>query len=247
MVFRLLALILLPLVAYYITRAVGQRLSLSGRSYRLLFGLVVIVLVIAVLVVLGRLPIQFILAPIGVAVTFLLRMLPTLLRLMPMWQMFKGRTGLGAKKSQGQTSTIRTRFLEMELQHDSGDMDGVVLEGELSGQRLSGMSLTNLLRLLEECNADADSSQVLQAYLDRNHDDWREQYGKASSASMPEDESLMTARLALEILGLPEEADRDAIVRAHRLLMQKMHPDRGGSDYLAKKINAAKDFLLKQK
>ena len=56
----------------------------------------------------------------------------------------------------------------------------------------------------------------------------------------------MTRELALEILGLKGEPDRDEIIKAHRTLMQRMHPDRGGSDYLAKKINQAKDFLLKK-
>ena len=54
----------------------------------------------------------------------------------------------------------------------------------------------------------------------------------------------MDRHTALEILGLEEGASKDEIVQAHRRLMQKMHPDRGGSDFLAKKINAARDFLL---
>jgi len=68
----------------------------------------------------------------------------------------------------------------------------------------------------------------------------------AGPAPVPHaDESQMTRALALEILGLEGSPDRDTIVRAHRSLMQKLHPDRGGSDYLAKKINAAKDYLLR--
>ena len=54
----------------------------------------------------------------------------------------------------------------------------------------------------------------------------------------------MTKELAIEILGLDAAPNRNQIIKAHRSLMQKLHPDRGGSDYLAKKINAAKDFLL---
>lgn len=245
MVLRLLALLLLPIAAFYITRSISKRFALSGRNFKLLFGLMAVLLVIAVLVLLGRLPLQFILAPIGVAVTFLLRMLPTLLRLLPMWHLFKGRTSFGSRKREGQTSTIRTEFLEMELSHDTGDMDGKVLQGTFTGKLLSVMTLEDLVRLLQECGGDSDSSQVLQAYLDRNHENWREQFGQESKTQTLGDDSQMTRALALEILGLGDDADRDAIVKAHRLLMQKLHPDRGGSDYLAKKINAAKDCLLK--
>jgi len=49
---------------------------------------------------------------------------------------------------------------------------------------------------------------------------------------------------ALQILGLADNASRDDIINAHRRLIQKMHPDRGGSDYLAARINLAKDVLL---
>ncbi len=245
MVFRLLALLLLPVIAFYITRSISQRLHLSGRNFKLLFGLMVVVLVIAVMVVLGRLPVQFILAPLGVATTFLLRLLPTLIRLIPMWHMFKGRAGIRTNKEAGQASTIRTQMLEMELFHDTGDMDGQVLQGEFAGRKLSSLSLDELLMLLRECGQDVDSSQVLEAYLDRNQADWREQCQRRSSASANAEESQMTRALALEILGLEGSTDRDTIVRAHRSLMQKLHPDRGGSDYLAKKINAAKDYLLR--
>lgn len=246
MIFRILALLFLPILAYLMVRSIRNRFSLSSRQSKLLFAVLVFVLVISSLVILGRLPIHFILAPIGVAATYLLRMLPMLLRLLPMWQMLKSRTSFGANRSQGQSSTIRTEFLAMELDHDTGNMDGIVLKGKFAQRKLSTLSQSELQEMLNECVNDSDSSQVLQAYLDRTHPSWREQSGTAEGNTEITDESVMTRSLALEILGLSENAGRHEIVKAHRHLMQKMHPDRGGSDYLAKKINAAKDFLEKE-
>lgn len=246
MIFRLLALILLPVIAYYLVRSARLRFNLNPRQTQVLFLIVVALLIVGILILMGRLPVQFILAPLGAAGAFLLRFLPTLLRLLPFWQMFRNRAASASGSKSGQTSTIRTRFLTMELDHDSGDIDGVVLLGNYEGSRLSKLSLDELRALHAECRSDSDSLQILEAYLDRNHGEWREAGQASGQSDSPVDESLMTRELALEILGLKGEPDRDEITRAHRTLMQRMHPDRGGSDYLAKKINQAKDFLLRK-
>jgi hypothetical protein len=244
MMIRLLALLFLPFLAYYLVRSVSQRYALTPRQNQALFFITVALLVVGVLIALGRLPVQFILAPLGAAFAFGLRMLPTLLRLLPMWQMFKSRTSSTEARDGNQSSTIRTEYLAMELQHDSGDMDGLVLKGSYAERRLSSLSLHDLGDLYSQCHADADSSQVLEAYLERNHPDWRAQVGPDQQRQHVTDEAVMTRELALEILGLVESATRDEVTGAHRKLMQKMHPDRGGSEYLAKKINSAKDYLL---
>jgi len=102
------------------------------------------------------------------------------------------------------------------------------------------------LRLRQECSADVDSLQVLEAYLDRMHEGWRQQAGVEAESETADvaDEGSMSRRLALEILGLEGEPDKQEITKAHRNLMQKMHPDRGGSSYLAQKINRAREVLL---
>lgn len=232
-------------MALFFVNSINKRYALGRRQSQFLFFLVVGLLVIAVLIALGRLPVHFILAPVGVAFTFLLRNVPTLLRVLPLWQMFRSKVASARPRGDDQLSTIRTEFLEMELRHSNGEMEGKVLKGQHSGKSLSTMSIGDLLELYQECVADSDSSQVLEAYLDRNHKDWRKKTDQHSrDAHAVTDESVMTRSLALEILGLEESVNREDIVKAHRNLMQKMHPDRGGSDYLAKKINLAKDYLL---
>ncbi|MFT6094173.1 MAG: fumarate reductase subunit D [Pseudohongiellaceae bacterium] len=239
MIFRLILLIGLPIAAYYFVKSSSNRFNLSARQTRYLYFFVVALLVIGILIVLGRLPVQFILAPIGVAATYLFRMLPMLLRLLPMWQMFKSRVSSSAQKSAASVSKIKTGYLAMTLDHD-----GEVVKGKFAGSQLSALVLAQLLELAAELAADSDSAQVFEAYMDRSHPDWREGGYQSSAQAGVQDSAEMTAQLAYEILGLQPSASKDEITHAHRSLMQKMHPDRGGSDYLAKKINLAKDFLL---
>ena len=140
----------------------------------------------------------------------------------------------------------------MELDHDTGDMDGEVLEGPYAGQRLSNLDVDALLEILHvSAGADTQSAQVLQSYLDRVHgDEWRERAGAAGSRTGADDEGPrpssggMTRDEAYEVLGLDPGASDEAIKQAHRRLIREYHPDKGGSDYLAAKINEAKELLL---
>jgi hypothetical protein len=246
---RYLVILIIPVLAYIGLRKLAIRYSLSQKQFNLLLLLATVLIVVLVLILLGRIPPSFILAPLMVAGTFMLRYLPLLFRLLPLWNMFKTktRTAYGSSGAQD-TSSIRTRYLLMTLHHESADMDGEVLEGQFKGQTLSNLSVEQLLLLANECRQDGDSLQVLEAYLDRCYPNWRENNEGFDSNAEPDarrtSEQTMDRAMALEILGLSEGAGTDEIVQAHRRLMQKMHPDRGGSDFLAKKINAARDFLL---
>ncbi len=154
----------------------------------------------------------------------------------------------GGNPSGGRSSTIETRYLRMSLDHDTGAMNGTVLEGSFQGHLLSELGLEQLVELLAECRAaDPQSAEVLEAYLDRAHsDDWRDAYdhGGERPNAPPPSGGPMTQEEAYAILGLDSQATEEDIRLAHRRLMQKIHPDRGGSDYLAAKINQAKDLLL---
>ena len=158
--------------------------------------------------------------------------------------------GLGRSRSQeqpssGQTSTVESRYLRMTLNHDSGDIDGEVLAGQFAGKKLNRLDLEALLQLLDECQDDEESVALLQAYLDRVHgDSWQQQAGEQARQQTAAPSGEMSRDEALKVLGLSEIASEDEIVEAHRRLMQKLHPDRGGSSYLAAVINQAKDTLL---
>jgi hypothetical protein len=172
-----------------------------------------------------------------------------LIRYLPLFKNLYGRYR-AAKSAQspktGQTSTVETRFLRMTLDHDSGEMDGEILEGAFEDRLLSQLSLDDLLNLLEECQRiDPESASLLEAYLDRSQTNWREQGGERSNQDdHPTINETMTPEEAREILGVDKDATEQEIIQAHRKLMHKLHPDRGGTDYLATKINLAKDCLL---
>jgi hypothetical protein len=157
----------------------------------------------------------------------------------------------------GGASEVDTGWLKMELDHDSGNMRGTVERGSFAGRGLAGMSLEELLELREELSSDGDSVRVLDSYLDRIHGPaWRGGEEEAANQDRggygsghggpPRGSGAMTENEAFEVLGLERGATADEIKDAHRRLMGKLHPDRGGSTYLAAKLNQAKDFLLKQ-
>jgi hypothetical protein len=148
------------------------------------------------------------------------------------------------RKSEGQKSTVRTAMLAMELDHDTGTLDGEVLAGQFKGRRLRSMSVDELLRFLPECRAAGDqSANLLEAYLDRTHDGWRSTSGRGRRAGPVPPNGSMTREEAYAVLGLKSNASKDDIRSAHRRLMKQYHPDHGGSDYLASKINQAKETL----
>src|SRR5215475_1554249 len=156
--------------------------------------------------------------------------------------------GIGARtqKSAGQVSRVRSAFLEMELDHDTGAMRGRILVGPHEGASLDALDVATLAGLL--VNIDEESRALLATYLDRRDSGWREhaQGDAAAGRGAPPRGGPMTEQEAYQILGLEPGASAEEIGRAHRSLMKKLHPDQGGTTYLAARINEAKDTLLRR-
>jgi hypothetical protein len=151
-------------------------------------------------------------------------------------------------KSPGQVSRVRTAFVEMELSHDTGELQGVILAGPYEGTTLDALNVPTLIRLLADI--DEESRALLAAYLDRRDPSWREHAdvgGAAGSGTgSPPGGGPMTPQEAYQILGLEPGASDADVASAHRTLMKKLHPDHGGSTYLAARVNQAKDVLLRR-
>ncbi|MEP3277101.1 MAG: DnaJ domain-containing protein [Stappiaceae bacterium] len=156
-----------------------------------------------------------------------------------------GRVG-GSRPTSGKISTVRTAMLEMQLDHDSGAMRGRVIAGTYDGSDLDQMDRDMLRALWLDCGADEESRALLEAYFDRRNPSWREDFdaNESSGQSASASTGAMTDKEAYQVLGLSPGAGKTEIREAHRRLMIRLHPDRGGSTFLAAKINQAKDRLL---
>jgi len=148
------------------------------------------------------------------------------------------------RKSSGQASRVRSAYLDMELDHDSGEMRGQIIAGRHQGVALGRLDVATLVSLLAEF--DDESRALLMAYLDRREPGWREHAQADTTAPRSAASGKMTEQEAYQILGLQPGATADAIGHAHRTLMKKFHPDQGGTTYLAARINEAKELLLRR-
>jgi hypothetical protein len=238
---RLILLLAVIAVIYILLRRAQSMPPHKRRAEYIKLGLGIAVVVVIGLTLTGRMH------WIGAALTGLLvgarQLLPTLIRLFPMLASLrsKGATGPGA----GQTSTVVTDILRMRLDHDSGALSGEVLKGSYREWLLEEMNREQLRELYSYCQSqDPDSVQLLDSYLQQRFPN-EAPFGDDDVAGPPPSDSTgMSRDEALAVLGLGSDASDEDIVTAHRKLMQKLHPDRGGNDYLAAKVNQAKDLLL---
>lgn len=232
----------------WFTRTPSQVVARKLRQ-ALLFVLIAILIYLALT---GRL--HWLFAAIAALLPFARKLLP-LVRFLPLFNKIYKRYKAGKAtgfygNNTGKTSQVQARFVRMSLDHDSGKIDGKILEGEHEGQLLSKLKLEQLVALLDSWQTlDEESGRLLQAFLDNVYGQrWREQHtGSTYEGTEQRASGAMSIEEAFQILGLEPDASKEEIIAAHKKLMQKLHPDRGGSNYLAVKINQAKDILLERK
>lgn len=245
MFIRLAIAFLIAAAVFAAMRMLLHKKRLTVKQFFQLYFLVLVGLALLYLGLFGVLHPLF--AVFGAILPFLARVIGWVPRGFQLFSIFNRLRGSvpNANASSGQVSEINTRFLHMVLFHDTGMMDGEVLEGRFAGAKLGMLEQEQLLELMEECRVDPDSMRLLEAFLDREHTSWRDQTDTQASSDIGEGSEL-NERQAYEILGLPNNACREDVIQAHRRLMQKLHPDHGGSTYLAARINEAKALLSKK-
>jgi len=186
---------------------------------------------------------------LGWALATLPALLPWLMqmrRVARMAKTFSRMTGMSGGASETEQSGVTTDYLDMSLDHGSGRMTGFVTAGRFEGRRIEDLDLQQLLELLAECaREDIEGHRLLEAYLDREHPEWRgASAGRENADGGASGGPAMDRAEALKVLGLEDGASDDDIKEAYRRLIAGLHPDHGGSDYLAAQINRAKATLL---
>ncbi len=224
-----------------------------------------ILVIAAICLILGLMALAFVRLDASRLAASLRLVGPIVLGIFGTGMLFAGRAGLGgmlisgalawylsnrvaprARPTPGQRSSVRTAALEMELDHDSGGLSGIVLAGRFEGRELAHLDLEELLVLRADLQSDPESIQLLETYLDSRFPVWRgdAQRDDDVGESPAPRAGGMSKQEAYQVLGLEAGASAAEIRKAHRRLMQRLHPDVGGSSFLAARINEAKDVLL---
>jgi hypothetical protein len=156
------------------------------------------------------------------------------------------KNGGMANGSPRQTSKVRSRHLEMTLDHETGAIDGQILTGDRQGQVLSDLTLHELLKYYAEIQMEEESVKLLQTFLDSVHLGWRDQADESSTRS--EETSPLSRQMsrdeAYKLLGLEAGCDEEDIRKAYHRLIKRVHPDSGGSAALTAQVTEARDLLL---
>ncbi len=234
---RLILLLAVIAAIYYLLRRAQSMPPHKRRGEYTKLGLGIALVVTVALAATGHM--NWLGAAFAALLVFVRQALPLVLRLFPMLVSLRGKSAPAA----GQTSTVETALLRMQLDHDSGALQGEILKGAFQGWRLADMDRSQLEQFFAFCRSeDADSLQLLDSYLHQRFPG-EAAFGKQQQASSGSTHSMGRSE-ALAVLGLQDGASEEEIIAAHRKLIQKLHPDRGGNDYLAAQVNLAKDLLL---
>jgi hypothetical protein len=228
-----LALVLALWLLRLFVQADPARLAQGATRLVIAVGATAAVLVLLVLLLSGR---------VGLGLGELMGLAPLAPAAWALWR----RRRAAAPPPPGQSSEVETDYVRMRLDHDTGTMSGTVRRGAFHGRRLDELDRAELLSLWRECRAeDEQGASLLEAYLDRLMPDWRQKAGQRDdTGSSARSADAMTREEAYEVLGLSPGAGEAEIREAHRRLMMKLHPDLGGSTYLAAKLNRAREVLL---
>jgi hypothetical protein len=265
--FRILVGVLILLSIFLLVSRIGRQPPSKLRLFLLQAGIVSAIVALIALVFSGYL--HWIFAVAGGLLPIVVRLLPLLWRapaakpeaprpLNGRSSRSSSRRSSRSRSSSAESSgengrtKVETRYLRMSLSQQSGEMRGKILKGTHAGAHLSELTLKKLQALhAEYIRRDAESAALLAAYMEQVHG-VRQESGETQSEQADDRQQSerrktngkgMSREEAYEILGLKAGADSKAVTEAHRRLMQKIHPDRGGTNYLAAKINQAKDLL----
>ncbi|MCW8885717.1 MAG: molecular chaperone DnaJ [Motiliproteus sp.] len=227
-----------------------QRAPKYGPGFLRRIGLIALALILIYLAMTGRL--HWLLGLLAGLLPFMRRLLPLLLPLLrfllPTLAQARQQKQ-NSQRSSGQQSEVNTDYLQMTLDHDSGTMEGVIIKGPLNGHKLHQLSMRELASFYQLCEAnDAEAVRLLDSYIQRHCAEHWQRYHQGNTGQSTGSNSSngeLSLDEAWEVLGLKPGASRDAIIQAHKRMMVRLHPDKGGSNYLASKINQAKDLLLK--
>ena len=247
---RLLVILVIAFLVFALLRGLLAKKKLTVQQFFAIYFVVLVGISLLFMALTGRAHPLF--AVVGAVLPFLSNLVGFVLRGAQFAAIIRGLSNMGMGIPSGgpanapSSSEISSAYLHMVLFHDTGMMDGTVLQGQFKDHKLSTLELEQLMDLLKDVESDQDSCNLLLAYLEREHPDWQDQTGGTGHRAPGGADGPMTTAQALEILGLTGQPSRQEVIQAHRKLMQKMHPDRGGSTWLAAKINLAKDMLLEQ-
>ena len=240
---RLIFLLILFGVAYLLYHLYLKKMIKQGPKGYIKPALLLLLVVIVVAVATGRANAIF--AIIGGLVAAAWRMAPLLMRFYPQIRQLLGQFGFKPGGTTG-SSRVSTASLEMTLDHQTGKIDGEISVAPFNGRMLSSLSVPELKQFYQHCQQnDPEASRLLDAYINKEHPNIRGNHESESQSHPPTvNGGAMSAEDALDILGLNAGATKNDISGAHRKLMSTLHPDKGGSTYLATRVNQAKDRLL---
>ena len=244
---RLIFFVILFGVAYLGYHLYGKKL-LQQKPSGLIKPLLILVGVLLILaVVTGRANAIF--AVIGGLIASAFRIAPLILRFYPQIRELLHKFGIDAPAGPG-SSRVKTATLDATFDPLSGSVDGTITSGRFEAQKLSAMPLEDIRAYYKTCaEHDPQALRLIEAFVlrefpeQKNTGDWNasQKYQQQGPAGADKAMSVAEAR---EILGVTDKASKQEITYAHRKLMARLHPDKGGSTFLATRVNLAKDTLI---